>query len=164
MWWMTLKNNTAPLLCYIKLCASFQSNSWMQTGVIVHKRPIRVKIGDLLSHVTLKFDGWPWKNNRALLLCYAKLRASFRSHKRIQTGDTVWKILNSGKNRRFYVARDLEIWRMTWKWNAAPHSPETPNSGQNRRFFPTWHWNLMDDLEKQYGTSFMILQALCIIS
>ena len=28
---------------------------------LVRKRSIRVKIGDLLSCVTLKFDGWPWK-------------------------------------------------------------------------------------------------------
>ena len=28
---------------------------------IVRKRPIWVKIGDVLSRVTLKFDGWPWK-------------------------------------------------------------------------------------------------------
>ena len=28
---------------------------------IVRKRLIWVKIGDVLSRVTLKFDGWPWK-------------------------------------------------------------------------------------------------------
>ena len=28
---------------------------------IVRKRPIWVKIGDVLYCVTLKFDGWPWK-------------------------------------------------------------------------------------------------------
>ena len=28
---------------------------------IVRKRPIWVKMGDVLSRVTLKFDGWPWK-------------------------------------------------------------------------------------------------------
>ena len=28
---------------------------------IVRKRPIWVKIGDVLYRVTLKFDGWPWK-------------------------------------------------------------------------------------------------------
>ena len=28
---------------------------------VVRKRPIWVKIGDVLSRVTLKFDGWPWK-------------------------------------------------------------------------------------------------------
>ena len=39
------------------------------------------------------------------------------------------------------------------------------NSGQNWQFFcPVWPWNLMDDLEKQQGTSSMLLQALCIIS
>ena len=26
IWWMTLKNNRTPLLCYFKLCASFQSD------------------------------------------------------------------------------------------------------------------------------------------
>ena len=28
---------------------------------IFRKRPIWVKIGDVLYRVTLKFDGWPWK-------------------------------------------------------------------------------------------------------
>ena len=35
----------------------FESCDWP----IVRKRPIWVKIGDVLSRVTLKFDGWPWK-------------------------------------------------------------------------------------------------------
>ena len=61
MWQMTLKNNRAPLLCCFKLCASFHSYWWIKTGVTVRKRPIRVKIDDYLSRVTLKFDGWPWK-------------------------------------------------------------------------------------------------------
>ena len=57
--WM--KNNRAPLLYHVKLCASLQSHRWIQTWVAVPKRPIRVKIGYFLSLVTLKFDGWPWK-------------------------------------------------------------------------------------------------------
>ena len=61
IWWMTLKNNRAHLLCCLKLCASFQSHRWIQTKVTIRKCSIRVKIGDLLSRVTLKFDGWPWK-------------------------------------------------------------------------------------------------------
>ena len=32
-----------------------------------------------------------------------------------------------------------------------------------RIFCPVWLWNLQDDLEKQLGTSSMLLQALCII-
>ena len=59
-WWKTLENNRAPLLYYIKLCASFQSHGWIQTGVTVGKRSNRVKISNFLSAVTLKFDGWPW--------------------------------------------------------------------------------------------------------
>ena len=43
IWQMTLKNNRAPLLCYFKLCASFRSHWWNQTGVRVRKRPIWVK-------------------------------------------------------------------------------------------------------------------------
>ena len=46
IWWMTLKNNRASLLYYIKLCASFQSHWWIQTGVTVRKCSIRVKIGN----------------------------------------------------------------------------------------------------------------------
>ena len=61
IWWMTLENNRAPLLYYIKLCLSFQIHWWIETEVIVRKRSIRVKIGDFLSCVTLKLDGWPWK-------------------------------------------------------------------------------------------------------
>ena len=57
----TAMNNRAPLLGYIRLCALFQSYNWIQTGVIIQKRSIQVKIGNYLSCVTLKFDGWPWK-------------------------------------------------------------------------------------------------------
>ena len=46
IWRMTLKNNRAPLLCYFKLCASFSSHWWIQTGVTVRKRPIWVKFED----------------------------------------------------------------------------------------------------------------------
>ena len=42
-WRMTLKINRAPLLCNFKLCASFCSHWWIQTGVTVRKQPIWVK-------------------------------------------------------------------------------------------------------------------------
>ena len=38
VWRLTLENNRAPLLCYIKLCVSFHSYLWIQTGVTVRKR------------------------------------------------------------------------------------------------------------------------------
>ena len=43
---MTSQNNRAPVLCFAKLCALFQSHQWIQTGVTVRKRPIRVKVDD----------------------------------------------------------------------------------------------------------------------
>ena len=46
IWWMTLQNNRAHLLCYFKLCASFRSHWWIQTWVTVRKRPIWVKFDD----------------------------------------------------------------------------------------------------------------------
>ena len=61
IWWMTLENNRAHLLCYLKLCAAFRSHWWIQTGVTVRKRPIWVKLDDFLSRATLKFDRWPCK-------------------------------------------------------------------------------------------------------
>ena len=61
IWWMTLKNNRAPLLCDVKLCASFQSHRWIQTSITVWKHSIRVKIHYFFPYVTLKFDGWPGK-------------------------------------------------------------------------------------------------------
>ena len=61
IWWMTLINNRALFLCSFKLCASFHSHWWIQTGVTVRKRSIWVKIDDFFIRVTLKFDGCPWK-------------------------------------------------------------------------------------------------------
>ena len=46
IWWMTLENDRASLLCFFKLCATFHSHWWIQTGVTVRKRPIWVKFDD----------------------------------------------------------------------------------------------------------------------
>ena len=46
IWWMTLENNRASLLCCFKLCATFHSHRWIKTGLTVRKRPIWVKFDD----------------------------------------------------------------------------------------------------------------------
>ena len=61
IWLMASQNYRAPLLHYIKLCASSQTPLWIQTAVAVRKRSIRVKIGNFLPRVTLKFNRWAWK-------------------------------------------------------------------------------------------------------
>ena len=55
IWWATLKNNRTPLLCLIKLCASFHHHMWIQTGVSVRKQ-----LNGVLTSVTLTFYLWPW--------------------------------------------------------------------------------------------------------
>ena len=106
-WRMTLKNNRAPLLCYFKLCASFHSYWHIQTGVRVRKHSIRVKIGDFLSRVILKIDGWPWKTRQIWGIW--KLRPVYSP-----------ETPNLGQNRWCFVPCDLEIWWMTLKNNRAP--------------------------------------------
>ena len=91
IWWMTPKNIRAPLLYYIKLCASFQIHQWIQTRVIVQKRSVQVKIDDFFVPYDLEIWGMTSKNNIAPLICYFKLCTSFCSHWWIQTGVTVRK-------------------------------------------------------------------------
>ena len=52
---MTLKNNRAPLICYIRLYASFHHRMRIQTGLMVWKQ-----LNWVLTSVTLIFDLWPW--------------------------------------------------------------------------------------------------------
>ena len=91
IWWMTLENNRASLLCCFKLCATFHSHWWIQTGVTVRKRPNLGQIRRFLEQCDLEIWRMTLKNNRAPFLCYFKLCASFRSHWWIQTGVTVRK-------------------------------------------------------------------------
>ena len=117
------KNNKAPPLYYIKLCASFQSHQWIQTGVTVPKHYLGQNQWFFLSHVTLKFDGWPWKTIGHLF--YAT--SSFLHHliaiselKKTKTRVIVWKCPIRIKIDDFFVPCDLEIWQMTLKSNREP--------------------------------------------
>ena len=114
-----LEKNRAPLLCYFKLCALFHSHLWVQTGVTVRKRPIRVKIDDFFSHVNLQFDGWPWKTIGHLFYATSSFVHNFvaigKFKMELQSGNA-----NLDQNRRFFVSCDLDIWRMTLKNNRAP--------------------------------------------
>ena len=111
IWQMTLKNNRAPLLCNFKLCVSFQSHRWVQTGVTVRKRSIRVKISDILSRVISKFDGWPWKKIGHLLYTTSRFVHNFNEFKlELQPGNAEF----GSKSAIFFVPRDLEIWWMNW--------------------------------------------------
>ena len=154
IWWMTLKNNRAPLLCYFKLCGSSHSHRWIQTKVTVQKRSIRVKIGDLLSRVTLKFDWWPWKTIGHLFYV-----ASSFMHDFIAISE--FKLKLQSRNAQF--GSKSAIFCPVWPWNLTDDleqgksegfdSCDWPNNfaqiwSKASIFQPVWPWNLMYDLEK----------------
>ena len=58
---------------------------------IVRKRPIWVKIGDVLYRVTLKFDGWPWKTIGHLSFAVSSFVQHFIAIGEFKTGVTVRK-------------------------------------------------------------------------
>ena len=82
----------------------FESCDWP----IVRKRPIWVKIGDVLYRVTLKFDGWPWKTMGHL--SFAVL--SFVQHF-IAIGE--FKLELQSGNAQF--GSNSTIFRAVWPWN-----------------------------------------------
>ena len=152
---------------------------------IVRKRPIWVKIGDVLSRVTLKFDGWPWKTIGHLSCAVSSFVQHF-----IAIGEFKLELQSANAQSR----SKSTIFLAVWPWNLTydlqkqqgtssmllqalcsisyplvnsnwSYSPETSNLGQNRRFvLAVWPWNLTDDLKKQKGTSPKHYQAICIIS
>ena len=75
---------------------------------IVRKRPIWVKIGDILSRVTLKFDGWPWKTIGHLSFAVSSLVQHF-----IAIGEFKLKLLSG--NAQF--GSNSTIFRAVWPWN-----------------------------------------------
>ena len=96
---MTSKNYRAPLLHYIKLCASYQTPRWIRTAVAVRKRSIRGKIGNFLHCVTLKFDGWPWKTIRILFYVSLGFVHHFKAIRELKQ-KLQWKTIG----HLFYVA------------------------------------------------------------
>ena len=90
------ENNRAPLLCHVKLCAWFYNHQRINTGVTVRKYQIWVKISNFFSHMTLKFDRWPWQ--------------TIRHH--IYAMPSFVKTNNPGVPCDFFAPCEFEIWRM----------------------------------------------------
>ena len=75
---------------------------------IVRKRPIWVKIGDVLYRVTLKFDGWPWKTIGHLSFAVSSFVQHF-----IAIGE--FKLELQSGNTQF--GSNSTIFRAVWPWN-----------------------------------------------
>ena len=126
------------------------------------------------------------KNNKAHLLYYFKLCASFHSHLSIQNGIRVrkrqiwvkindlfcpvwpWKMtddIEKPKGHRFYATSSLVHYFIAiCGFKMELQSGNTKFGSKSAIFCPVWPSNLIDDLENQLGTSSMLPQALCIIS
>ena len=120
IWRITFKNNRTPLPCYFKLCASFRSHWWIQTGVTIRKRPILVKLNVFSSRVTLKFDGWPSKTKGHLFYATSSLVHHF-----VAIGE--FKLELQSGNAQIWVKFDAFSSRMTlkfdgWPWKTKGHS------------------------------------------
>ena len=94
---------------YIKLCASFQIHRCIQTEVTVQKRSIQVKLGDFLSCVTLKFDGWPWKTIEYLFYTTSSFVHHFKA-----IGE--FKLELQSRNAQFGSKSSL-FFCPVWPWN-----------------------------------------------
>ena len=108
---MTLKFDGWPrktIRHLVKLCASFQTHWWIQTGVTVQKRSIWVKIGDFLPCVTLKFDGWPWKIIGHLFYGTSSFVNNFKAIYEFKL------VLQSGKSQ--FGSKSI-IFLALWPWN-----------------------------------------------
>ena len=75
---------------------------------IVRKCPIRVKIGDVLYRMTLKFDGWPWKTIGHLSFAVSSFVQHF-----IAIGE--FKLELQSGNAQF--GSNSTIFRAVWPWN-----------------------------------------------
>ena len=168
IWWMTSKSYTAPPLCYNKLCAWFQSHQWIQTKVTVRKLLIRVKIGNFLSRVTLKFDGWPWKTIGHLFYATLNFVHHFKAiggfKLELQSGNAQfgsksaifcpvtfkfdgwhWKTIG----HLFYVASSfLHHFIAISEFKLKLQSGNAQFGSKPTIFCPVWPSNLTDDFEK----------------
>ena len=130
---------------------------------------IQVKIGDILSCATLKFNRWPWKTIRHPFYAASSFVHNF-------TAITEFKLeLHSG-NTQSGSKSAIFLSPVTWKFDGQPWNPighifyaassfvhyfiaiiefklelQSGNAGFRSKlaiFCPLWPWNLKDDLEQ----------------
>ena len=107
-----LEKKGAPLLCYFKLCASFRSHWWIQTGGDSPETPNLGQIRRFLEPCDLEIGRMTLKTNRAPLLSNIKIYALFNHHMWLQTGVTVWKPLS-------WVVTSVTLTFDLWPWPIA---------------------------------------------
>ena len=111
--WMTSKNNRAPLLYYIKHCASFQSHLLIQTRVTVWECSLRVKIRDVFVPCDLEIWQMTLKNNRHLFCATSTFMHHF-------IAISVFKLELQSGNAQFRW-KLMIFFCPVWPWNTIRH-------------------------------------------
>ena len=143
----------------------FESCDWP----LVRKRPIWVKISDVSYRVTLKFDGWPWKTIGHLSFAVSSFVQHF-----IAIGEFKMELQSGNAQFDGWPWKTIgHLYYATWssmhhfvaigEFKLELQSGNAQFGSKLTIFRAVWPCNLTYDLEKQYGTSSMLLQALCII-
>ena len=86
----------------------FKSIGEFKLELKVRKRSIWVKIGNFLSRVTLKFDGWPWKTIGHLFYVASSIVHHF-------TAIREFKLKLQSGNRQFWSKSTIFL--AVWPWN-----------------------------------------------
>ena len=124
--WMRSKNNKAPLLGYIKLCALFQNHQRIQGGFTVWKRSAQNWLELHSGNAKFAWKSaivcllWSWNlrdNLEKNTLCSSSilLQASVYCHRSIQTGVTAQKFEIQIKRRFFWSRVTSQVCQMTLK-------------------------------------------------
>ena len=131
-----------PLLCYIKLCASFQIHRWIQTWFTVWKHSIRVKIGDFLSRVILKLMNDLGKQHGTSSILHQTLCIILKP--------SVISITLKAIGHLFYSTSSfVHHFKATAEFKLQLQSGSAQFRSISAIFCPVWPRNLMDDHEKQ---------------
>ena len=166
---MISRNNRTPPLGYIKICALFQSQQWIQTGATVQKHSIQVKIGDFLSCLTLKFDERLWKTighlfsvtssfvHHFIAICQIKLdlqsgNVKFGWKSVIFCPVWPWNLTDDLKNNRAPFLCYFKLCALFFAIDQFKLELQSGNAKFGSKsviFCPMWPWNLTNDLEKQ---------------
>ena len=131
---MTLKNNRAHLLGYFKLCASFHSHLWIQTGV-------SQETPNLGKNRRFFLAMWPW-NYRwpSKAIGHLSQPTSSFAHHFVAIGR--FNLELQSRNAQFGSKSAIFWSRVTLKFDGwhllcyfkLCYNPETPNLDKNRRF------------------------------
>ena len=110
------------------------------TLILLHAIEVRIRKFRMEFRCDLVIWGMAFKNNRAPLLCYIKFVHHFKAIAEVKLMLQYGNSQFGSKSAIFLCQGCLIVF-----------------------VCPVWPWNSTDDLEKQQGTSSMLLQALCII-